>query len=121
VYAASTASIMPYASLAAVRGGQAAVMAYRVLEAGVALSGVAVLVLLAPSTSSWVPYAMSLGSFAGGAAVRAFVLVPLASPQGRPRTLRQLRRASVPDRSTAVPGPRMARAGSALQPGGEHA
>jgi hypothetical protein len=108
VYAAATASIMPYASLAAVRGKQATVMVYRLLEAAVALFGVAVLIAFSKSTAALVPYAMALGSFVGGASVRAFVLMPLRSSAGRHR----IRPIPLPEYAFAVAAQRTAPTGS---------
>jgi len=112
VYAAATASIMPYASLAAVRGKQATVMVYRLLEAAVALFGVAVLIVLSKSAAALVPYAMALGSFVGGASVRAFVLMPLGSSAGRHRSANRIRPISLPEYAIAVAGQRTAPTGS---------
>ncbi len=79
VYAASTASIMPYASLAAVRGRQAIVMAFRTIEATVSLAAVAAVLISSEHLAAWAPYAMAAGPLVGGAAVRRWVLLPMLS------------------------------------------
>ena len=67
----------PYGALAAVGGRQALVFAIRVSDT--LLSAIAVLVILALGVQpSFAPVALSVGSIAGGLAIRAFILRPEA-------------------------------------------
>lgn len=76
-FAASVAAVTPYGALAAVAGKQATVFAVRVGDTVVS----AALVLVGLAAGMDVAYAavvLSLGSLAGGAVLRLFVLRPLA-------------------------------------------
>ncbi len=96
VYAAATAVIMPYGSLAAVRGRQAAVMGTRVIEAVVSLASLALVLLAVGVDVWWAPYAMAVGSAAMGIAIRQMILVPGAVEEERgPRGRRLGRRVTV--------------------------
>lgn len=76
-YAASVSAVTPYGALAAVGGRQALVFAIRVSDT--LLSAIAVLVILALGVQpSFAPVALSVGSIAGGLAIRAFILRPEA-------------------------------------------
>jgi O-antigen/teichoic acid export membrane protein len=77
VYAASSAAVMPYASLAAVRGRQRVVMLVRTSDAAVSLVVLAVLVFPGHLDVSWAPYELAAGSFLGAGLIRRFVLEPL--------------------------------------------
>jgi hypothetical protein len=91
VYAASSAAVMPFASLAAVRGRQPLVLALRVTDSALSVGVVALLNFVLLQDISWTPYALAAGSFAGGAVIRRFVLVPLKwEEQGRARQGEQL-------------------------------
>lgn len=72
-YAASVAAVMPYGQLAAVRGRQAAALAWRVADSIVSLFAVILLVRTQRSVV-WVPFVLAAGSVLGGAALRCFVL-----------------------------------------------
>jgi O-antigen/teichoic acid export membrane protein len=72
-YAASAAAVTPYGQLAAVRGRQVAVLAWRVADSVVSLLAVIVLVN-AQSSVVWVPSVLAGGSLLGGVAIRRFVL-----------------------------------------------
>jgi O-antigen/teichoic acid export membrane protein len=109
VYAAATAVIMPYGSLAAVRGRQAAVMGTRVVEAAVSLVSLLLVLGVFGAAVWWAPYAMALGSVSMGLAIRQLILVPSALDEERGPRAR--RRAQEPAGSAAeqpsaeVPGP----------------
>jgi hypothetical protein len=79
-YAASVAAVTPYGSLAAVRGRQAAVLAWRVSDSVLSLAMVTVL-LLGTRSFTWVPTVLAFGSLLGGLAIRQFVLKPEAARQ----------------------------------------
>ena len=74
VYAASSAILMPYASLVAVRGRQQVVVSLRVVES-VATLGLLVVALNLPSAATWwAPYLLALGSFLDALVIRAIVI-----------------------------------------------
>jgi O-antigen/teichoic acid export membrane protein len=75
IYAASTASVMPFATLAAVRGKQASVFLVKLVEAAASLLMVAAAVRM---HSSWAPYGLAAGPLVAGILVRQWLLVPLA-------------------------------------------
>jgi len=84
-YAVSVAAVTPYGSLAAVRGGQARVLAVRVADSFFSLAAaVAVLGIGAPPAA--VPFALCTGSLLGGLLVRRVVisLGDAPSAPGRP-------------------------------------
>ncbi len=82
LYALAGAVLLPYASLASVRGRQRRVLALRVLEAG-SLAAVAALVLLAPAQAEWSPAALALGPVLAAVAVRQSVVLRLTDPAPR--------------------------------------
>lgn len=86
VYAASSAAVVPFASLAAVRGQQGRVVSLRAMDSCISIALVWVVLSVPSLDVSWAPYALAVGSFLGGAAVRALVLMPLvrAEDRGRP-------------------------------------
>ncbi len=73
-YAAALAAVTPYASLAAVRGRQAAVLGLRVGDSLVCLALASVVVVVDDSVE-WVPLALAVGSMLGGLSIREFVLI----------------------------------------------
>ncbi len=75
-YAASTAAVMPFASLAAIRGFQARVVSLRVLDSVTSLVLLVVALQLLDLSPSWAPWCLAAGSFLGGAFCRTWVLVP---------------------------------------------
>jgi O-antigen/teichoic acid export membrane protein len=77
-YAASVAAVTPYGALAAVRGKQATVLALRVTDSVLSLTGAILLVLLGGPVSL-VPFVLTLGSLLGGLAIRWLVLSPQLS------------------------------------------
>ncbi len=77
-YAAASAVLMPYGSLAAVRGRHAAMMGLRVLEAIVSLTSLLLVLRVIGADVSFAPYAMALGSLAMGLVARQLILVPTA-------------------------------------------
>jgi O-antigen/teichoic acid export membrane protein len=83
-YAASCAAVLPYGSLAAVRGAPARVLALRVVDSTVAVLATALAVLAMGMPFSWVPWVLSAGSFLGGYLCRTLLLTPMASGAGVP-------------------------------------
>lgn len=85
-YAASVAAVMPYGSLATVRGQQAPFLLFRTLDSlasvGIAYAGVTLLSL----SINWVPMLLSVGSFAGGIFCRQFLLKPMVQIEARGKT-----------------------------------
>ena len=74
VYAASSASLMPFASLVAVRGRQHVVVTIRLVEC-IATLGLLVVALELPSAATWwAPYLLALGSFVDGLVIRLLVI-----------------------------------------------
>lgn len=69
-YAGSCAAVLPYGSLAAVRGRQVAVLGIRVADAGLGLAAVVALVLVLGVTPDATPWLLAGGSFVGGALCR---------------------------------------------------
>ncbi len=85
VYAAASAVLLPYSSLASVHGSQRRVLALRSLEFG---SLAAVLVLVAVEDGVlWTPLALAIGPVLAALAVRQSVLLPMVR---RERTRRDL-------------------------------
>jgi O-antigen/teichoic acid export membrane protein len=72
-YTVSVAAVSPYGALAAVRGHQGAVLLIRILDSLLSLAVVAALVWGLRS-AEWVPVGLTLGSLAGGLALRLSLL-----------------------------------------------
>jgi O-antigen/teichoic acid export membrane protein len=83
VYAASTAAVMPFASLAAVRGRQHLMMALRTADSVLSLVLLWLVVNVLGVDVSWAPYVLAAGSFVDGAVVRWLVLLPLRREEER--------------------------------------
>jgi O-antigen/teichoic acid export membrane protein len=81
VFAASSAAVMPYASLAAIRGRQHIVMVVRSADLVLSLLALAIVVFALGLDISWAPYVLAAGSFVGGALIRQFVLIPSRSAE----------------------------------------
>lgn len=78
VYAAASATLMPYASLAAVRGRHVLALGVRLVEAVVSLTVLAITLFLFHIPIWWAPYAVSTGAVVCGVIVRQWILVPQA-------------------------------------------
>jgi len=88
MYAASCAAVLPYGSLAAVRGRQAAVLGLRVADSLASLALAALVVPVAGGDPALVPWLLSVGSFLGGLLCRQVLLRgPAASPAGARETV----------------------------------
>lgn len=95
VYAASAAALMPFSSLAAVRGRQSLIVALRVADSALSLFCVWLVLFALGYEVSWVPYALAAGSFVGGYVVRRAVLKPLCRElsEAEDSDLKQVQRA----------------------------
>jgi hypothetical protein len=78
-YAAATAAVTPYGSLAAVRGQQAGVLGIRVCESLVSITVVLVLVVLDGSVFL-VPFVLAIGSAVSGFAMRRLLVDETPQP-----------------------------------------
>jgi len=76
-YAAATATVMPYGSLAAVRAAQSRLFAFRLLDSTLSVVFAALLIFVLQTSASWVPFGLAAGTMIGGLLVRWAVLVPL--------------------------------------------
>lgn len=77
VYAAATATLTPFVSLAAARGRQRAALAVRGLDASISIGSLAALLALGmPFVAT--PFVLAIGPLAGGLITRGLVLAPLA-------------------------------------------
>jgi O-antigen/teichoic acid export membrane protein len=82
VYAASTATLQPFVSLAAARGRQRAALVVRLVDASVSLASLGLLLLLGlPFVAT--PFILALGPLTGGLIARTHVLAPLLREQRR--------------------------------------
>ena len=82
-YTVSVATVSPYGALAAVRGHQASVLLIRIIDSLASLAVVAALVWVL-RTAEWVPVGLTLGSLAGGLALRLIVLRSQTDRPARP-------------------------------------
>ena len=74
VYAASTAAVMPYATLASVRGRQRLVVLLRAADSIASLALLALVMAVWHAPASVAPYVLAIGSFVDGAVIRLLVL-----------------------------------------------
>lgn len=77
VYAASAAAVMPFASLAAVRGRQGLVVGLRLSDSTLSILCLCVVLFALGGQAEWAPFPLAAGSFLGGFIVRQWVLKPL--------------------------------------------
>jgi len=77
MYAASAAAVMPFGSLAAVRGRQSLIVLFRFADSTLSLVCLWLVLFASGSNVSWSPYALAVGSFVGGYVIRTRVLKPL--------------------------------------------
>lgn len=82
-YAASCAAILPYGSLAAVRGRPLAVLVVRLVDSALSLLLVALVVVVAHADAALMPWLLSLGSFLGGVMCRQLLLSESPLPADR--------------------------------------
>lgn len=88
VYAAATATLQPFVSLAAARGRQRAALVVRLVDASVSLGALGVLLLVGLPYEA-TPFVLAVGPFAGGLITRSIVLAPMLREQstaGSPST-----------------------------------
>jgi hypothetical protein len=74
VYAASSAAVMPYASLAAVRGRQRLVVLLRTADSVATLGLLAFCMFQLDASASAAPYLLAVGSFVDAVVIRWFIL-----------------------------------------------
>lgn len=77
VYAAGSATLQPYASLAAARGRQRAVFALRLVDSGVGFALLTVTLFSLGLPALVAPYSLAAGLVVGGVLVRTLVLRPM--------------------------------------------
>jgi O-antigen/teichoic acid export membrane protein len=80
VYAAATATLQPYVSLAAARGRQRAALAVRLVDGFVSLATLAVLLAVGLPYEA-TPFVLAVGPVVGGLITRAVVLAPMLREQ----------------------------------------
>lgn len=83
LYAASGAAVMPFASLAAVRGRQSLVVGLRAADSVFSLACLVLVLFPLHLSVGWAPIALSAGSFIGAWLIRARVLKPLVETAPR--------------------------------------
>lgn len=81
LFAAASASLQPFASLAAVRGAQRRVLAMRLTDSCVALSTLWIVLMALSWTPTATPFVLAAGLALGGVLVRRFVLRPLEAAE----------------------------------------
>lgn len=84
MYAASSAAVMPFASLAAVRGRQPLIVTLRIADSALSILCLWLVLFVLRSDVSWSPYALAVGSFVGGFVIRMRVLKSLCRNTSTP-------------------------------------
>jgi O-antigen/teichoic acid export membrane protein len=79
-FSASVAAVTPYGALAAVRGKQATVLAFRVTDSALSFGGAAVVIAIGGPVSL-IPFVLTVGSLLGGLSIRWLILRPNAALQ----------------------------------------
>lgn len=77
VYAAASATLQPYASLAAARGRQRAVFGLRLVDSALGLGLLAVAMSVRTMPAFVAPFALAAGMAVGGLLIRRLVLLPM--------------------------------------------
>lgn len=78
VYSAASATLQPFASLAAARGRQRAVLLLRIADSVIGLTCLVLLLRVLGVAVSWTPYVLALSLFTSGVVVRFAVLRPMS-------------------------------------------
>ena len=89
LYAASCAAVLPYGTLAAVRGRPAGVLGLRILDSALSIGLVVIVIQTTSISPYWMPALLSVGSFVGGLLCRNLLVRPLLDaepPTGSPKT-----------------------------------
>ena len=84
VYAAATATLQPFVSLAAARGRQRAALVVRLADAFVSLASLAGLLAIGLPYQA-TPFVLAVGPFVGGLLTRSIVLAPMLREQRQPQ------------------------------------
>ena len=86
IYAASCAAVLPYGTLAAVRGRPAGVFGLRLGDSLLSIALVVTAVMLVGTSPYWMPTLLAVGSFVGGLLCRNLLVRPLVCPERATRS-----------------------------------
>jgi O-antigen/teichoic acid export membrane protein len=81
VYAAATAAVTPYGTLAALQGRQGRVMLMRLVEPVIGLAVLALVLGVAGGSATLTPYVLGLGALASGLGIRLLILPRMLSTE----------------------------------------